>query len=87
MAFTSAILGRATLGDVAVTYGTWTTDTTGGDIDTGLHRCNHIELTPIAAATEQTACTDTLPVLGSAVTILVTSGVDGTFIAYGDTWA
>lgn len=72
-----------------MTYGTWTTDTTGGDIDTGLHSCETLLLQPNSnvSPTEQCQIDETLPVAGSAVTIVVTTGVDGYFCAAGDSFA
>jgi len=69
-----------------MTYGTWATDTTGGDIDTGLGMCEQIFLQPNSNVSPAVQCNiaETLPVAGSAVTIAVTSGVDGYWMALGD---
>jgi hypothetical protein len=85
MAFASTKDYEGVFGDLRVTSGTWTTDTTGGDINAGLHKCLFISLTPASSPspTEQCAVNETLPCDGSAITIVVTSGVDGNWIAYG----
>jgi hypothetical protein len=84
MAFTSTVSGRSKMATKNVTWGTWTTDTTGGDIDTGLTMCDFIMLQPTAAhADDQCGVVETLPVAGSAVTIEVTSGIDGYWWAMG----
>lgn len=86
MAFASAITGRLVAGNKMITFGTWATDTTGGDIDTGLHSCEFIVLQQSKSAVT-TGCpviNETLPVAGSAVTIVVDSGEDGNWMAIGD---
>jgi len=83
MAFTSEILGRTYFGNKAITYGTYTTDTTGGDIDTGLGICDMICIQPGGGTTSTSAVNETLPVDGSAITIVVASGVDGYWWAIG----
>jgi len=72
-------------GDLRWTMGSFASATTGGDINTGLHHCLFIALTPISAVspTEQCAVNETLPCDGSAVTIVTTSDVDGYWIAFG----
>jgi len=85
MAFASAITFQGVRGSKKISKGTWTTDTTTGDIDTGLTVCEHIALQYAAAAVIADAPTldETLPVAGSAVTIIVTSGADGLWEAEG----
>jgi hypothetical protein len=85
MAFTSTVTGRSKLANKNVTWGTWTTDTTGGDINTGLTSCDFIMLQTSGAAVsaDQSAVNETLPVAGSAVTIVCTSGADGYWWAMG----
>ena len=74
------------MGNKRVHFGTWTTDTTGGDIDTGLAQCEGMVLQTSGAAVsaDQSAVNETLPVAGSAVTIVCTSGADGYWIAWGN---
>lgn len=86
MAFASAVTGRTAFKNKAVTYGTWTTDTTGGDINTGLRSCEFITLQTSgnAVSADQSAVNETLPVAGGAVTIVCTSGADGYWLALGD---
>ena len=85
MACTSEVSGRSKLANKNVTWGTWTTDTTGGDIDTGLTMCDFIMLQTSGAAVsaDQSSVDETLPVAGSAITIVCTSGADGFWMAFG----
>ncbi len=85
MAFTSTITGYSYWGSKRVNWGTWTTDTTGGDIDTGLDMCEGIVLqhTGSAVVADDPAINETLPVAGSAITIVVTSGKGGNWRAWG----
>jgi hypothetical protein len=86
MAFASVITGRLVAGNKMITFGTWATDTTGGDIDTGLHSCEFLSLQQNKSAVIANAPVvyETLPVAGSAVTIVVDSGEDGYWMAIGD---
>ena len=88
MAFTPAITKRDVWGDKAVTMGTFTNDggSTGGNIATGLHLCEAIFLQPSGGAVNANApvVNETLPVAGSAVTIVTDADATGTFIALGD---
>lgn len=85
MAFTSVISGRAKMANKNVTWGTWDTDTTGGDINTGLTMCDFIVLQTSGAAVsaDQSSVNETLPVAGNAITIVCTSGADGYWWAMG----
>lgn len=91
MAFASAITARDIWGSQAVTMGTFTNGggETGGDIKTGLHLCTAIFLQHGAGAVVADApvVNETLPVDGSAVTVVTTDGADGTWIAFGDAHA
>lgn len=87
MAFSSAIVERQrSPGSMRFTMGTWDgTSVTTGELDTGLAKCHGIALTPkgSAVAADQCAHNETFPCDGSAVTIIFTSGTDGTWIAWG----
>lgn len=85
MAFTSTITGWISLGNRRASYGTFTTDTTGGDIDTGLTVCDFIFLqhSGASAIADRPVVNETLPIAGSAVTIVNTSGKDGYWWAFG----
>ena len=87
MAFTSAISTKTVFGNKRVHYGTFTTSSTdtGGDIDTGLRSCEAIFLQQMAAAVTADApvVNETLPVAGSAVTIVTTASADGYWMAIG----
>lgn len=91
MAMTSAITGRDTWGSKAVTWGTFTNGGAdeGGDIATGLHSCEAIFLQHGKSAVIANApvVNETLPVAGSAVTIVTDAGEDGTWLAIGDAFA
>ena len=86
MAFASTITGYTKMGNKNVTYGSWTTDTTGGDINTGLRQVDFMLLTPTGSTVSSDAPTvnEALPVSGSAVTIVVTSAIPGDWMAIGD---
>jgi hypothetical protein len=86
MAFSATKTGETVFGDKRVTYGTWDGGgETGGNINTGLHHCEHISLTAKGGAIVADAPTvdETLPCDGSAVTIIVTSDTDGYWMAFG----
>lgn len=91
MAFASAITSRDAWGDKAVTMGTFTNGEAdaGGDINTGLHQCEMIILQhgKSAVIANQPVVNETLPVAGSAVTIVTDAGEDGTWLAIGDAHA
>jgi len=88
MSITATLVGRSILGDKALTYGTYTDSGTGteDDIDTKLHRCEMIILQPYgtSAATDAPAVNETLPVAGSAVTVITKASQSGIWIAIGD---
>ncbi len=85
MAFTSQVDVKSVSGNKRIHFGIWTTDTTGGNIDTGLGICEGMVLqtSGASASAAQCAVNETLPVAGSAITIVVTSGADGYWIAWG----
>lgn len=84
MAFATQILGSTVFGDLRVVYGTWTTDTTGGDIATGLTKVLSMQITSTGSAVvaDSPTINETLP-CGGDVTIICTSGKTGTWIAFG----
>lgn len=85
MAFTSTVDLKTVMGNKRVHFGTWTTDTTTGNINTGLGVCEGIvlQVTGASVSADQAAVEETFPVAGSAVTIHITSDVDGNYIAWG----
>ena len=87
MAFTTTLTDFRNCGDKVVTKGTYTSadGSTGGDIDTGLLMCEFIKLTPNAAAVSASASVvnETLPVAGSAVTIVSIANESGYWEAVG----
>jgi len=88
MSITSTFVGRSVLGDKALTYGTYADSGAGTEdnIDTKLHRCEMIILQPYgsSAATDAPAVNETLPVDGSAVTVITKASQSGIWIAIGD---
>lgn len=73
------------MGDKRVVFGSWATDTTGGDIDTGLVVCDVVELqhTGDTVIDDHPVVNETLPCGGSAVTIVCTSAKSGIWMAIG----
>ena len=87
MGFTSVIVGTTIFGNKAVTWGTFESDgDTGGDIDTGLRICDHIDLTVKKSAAVAAAPTneETMPIAGSAITVDIGADEDGYWWAFGD---
>ena len=88
MSITDTFVGRSILGDKALTYGTYTDagEGTEDDINTKLHRCEMIILQPYgaSAATDAPAVNETLPVDGSAVTVITAASQAGIWVALGD---
>jgi len=91
MSITSALVGRSVLGDKAMTWGTYTDGSEGTEdnINTKLHLCELMFLIPYGAAaiTDGGAVNETLPVAGSAVTIIVKGSQAGMWVAIGDAFA
>lgn len=87
MTMSSAITSKTVFGNKRIHFGTFTNGAsdTGGDIDTGLRSCEEIflQVTGTAVAADACAVNETLPVAGSAVTIVTTANADGRFMAIG----
>jgi hypothetical protein len=86
MAFSSTIAGRSRIGNKRLHWGTWDcTGVTGGDIDTGLIICESIILQPVKSAVvaNQETVNETVPIDGSAITIVTNSGDIGLWQAIG----
>lgn len=87
MAFASAITIKGVMGNKKYAMGTFTNGSgdTGGDINTGLSVCQAIFLQSGGSAVIANApvVNETLPVAGSAVTIVTTDNEDGTWLAFG----
>lgn len=88
MAFVSAITQRPiSVGNRRWSWGTYTNGggDTGGDVNTGLRLCEHLNLQPGGSAIIVTASVvnETMPVAGSAVTIVTGDNEDGTWFALG----
>lgn len=86
MAFSSTIEGSTVFGNKRVAFGTFDcTAVTGGDIDTGLNICESImlQLKDTAVGTAPVVVNETLPIDGSAITIVTTSGDAGYWFAIG----
>ena len=88
MAFEFSVLGKDLVwGSKRISFGTYTngaTDT-GGDINTGLGSCELLFLQPSGATVIANApvVNETLPIDGSAVTIVTTADEDGYWLAVG----
>ena len=87
MAFASELTDRSALGNLRVHFGTFanTGGGTGGDIDTKLRSCIHLQLTLERATvlTGECVVNESLPVAGKAVTIVTDADVDGVWMAVG----
>jgi hypothetical protein len=88
MAFESAITQRPiAVGNRRWAWGTYTNGSgdTGGNIDTGLRMCEAIFLQPGGSAVIATApvVNETLPIAGSAITVVTADDEDGTWLAIG----
>lgn len=85
MAFTTYIDREEYFGRLKVVIGRWDTDTTGGDIVTGLrivYAC-FLQQNKAAVIANAAVCNETFPLSGGDVTIVVDSGEDGSFMAIG----
>lgn len=86
MAFASTITDRGAMARTRVNMGTFESSGsgTGGDINTGLTRCEHITFTVLAASVgNHPVVNETLPCAGKAVTIVTDSNEVGTWEARG----
>ena len=88
MAFTSDIVGRSVMGNKRIAWGTYTSasSSTGGDIDTGLELVESIMLTVKSTAIQVSGgpvVNETLPIAGSAVTIVTVADGVGYWLAIG----
>jgi len=87
MAFSTTITLRPiATGNRRMSMGTFScASTTGGDINTGLRSCEMIVLQQVGSAVVADApvVNETLPVAGSAVTIVTASSAAGNWIAWG----
>ena len=87
MAFASTVIEQGVMGDKKYSRGTYTNGAgdSGGDIDTGLAICQELMLQPTDTAVIASApvVNETLPVAGSAVTVVNTASEDGNWLAFG----
>ena len=86
MAFESAVTFKTVFGNKRVHRGTFLCSScAGGDVDTGLRLCEGMDLTckGSAVAANAPAVDETLPVDGSAVTIVADSSQGGYWMAMG----
>ena len=88
MTFASAVTGKTVFGNKRVHFGTFTqvAGETGGNIDTQLNVCEAIFFTPVSASAIATpvSVNETLPIAGSAITIVTTDGDAGNWVAFGN---
>jgi len=73
------------IGDRKVAVGKFTTELTGGNINTGLEVCEAMVLVPSGntLVTAPPSVVSALPAPGDSITILSPHGTDGIYIAYG----
>lgn len=88
MAFASTITQRPiSVGNKRQSWGTYTNGAgdTGGNINTGLRLCEMIVLQPSGASVIASApsVNETLPIAGSAITVVNTANEDGYWWAIG----
>lgn len=87
IAFSSAITQFVSLGNKKASFGTYTNagGDTGGNIDTGLDRCEFMVLQErgTAVATGRSVVNETFPAAGNAVTIVNDDDNDGVWFAFG----
>lgn len=83
--FTSTIVGVCKIGSKHMVKGNWSTDTTGGEIVTGLRKVEFIACKAAGSSIVAGAPTvnETLPLSGSSVTVICTSGTSGIWYAIG----
>jgi hypothetical protein len=88
MSFTVTKLSEGVVGNQRKIVGKYVSDSgsVGGDINTGLHSCHEIMLTPKGSAVQTNApvVNEDLPCAGDAVTIVTDANAEGYFIALGD---
>jgi hypothetical protein len=88
MAFASAVTQRGVaVGNKRWAWGTYTNGSgdTGGNINTGLSLCEVLILQPTGSSAIATApsVNETLPIAGSAVTVVTADNEDGIWLAIG----
>lgn len=82
-ALTTTITTKTVMGNKRVHYGVSTDGGTGGEIDTGLYRCEQIVLTPVHTAVKMAVLNETLPCDGAAVTIVTDGPTSVAWMAVG----
>ena len=85
MALVSSITGQTVFGNKKITYGTFTSDTTTGDITTGLSGVDTMMITAKGSSVVADAPTinETFPLAGGDVTVICTSSTVGFWLAVG----
>jgi hypothetical protein len=87
MAFSSKITVQNVDGNKRIMIGTYTNTagSTGGDINTGMHKCDLLYLQPMGSAvgTNYPVVNEVFPVAGNAVTIVTDADQDGYWFAIG----
>jgi hypothetical protein len=86
MAFDSAVSVKTVFGNKRIHMGTYDCSSVGGgNIDTGLRQCEHVQLTQQGSAVTSTApaVNATLPAAGSSITIVTASSAAGFWMAIG----
>jgi hypothetical protein len=85
MAFGAVVVGKTVFGNKRVHFGTYGSST-GGDVDTGLRRCEHMILGCKGSAVQGNApvVDESMPCAGNAVSIVHDSGAVGYWLAIGN---
>lgn len=85
MTFTSTIISVGKIGSRHFVTGNWTTNTTGGEIVTGLRKVEFISCKANGSSIVAGSPTvnETLPLSGSSVTVICTSASSGIWYAIG----
>ena len=87
MSFTAAVVEKTVFGNKRMIKGTWVNDggSTGGDITTGLARCDamSLQITGASAAALAPSVNEVLPLAGGVVTVVTNANDAGNWIAEG----
>jgi hypothetical protein len=86
MAFASVVTHKTVFGNKRIHFGTFdAASVAGGDVDTGLRRCEHISFTHKGSAVQANApaVNESTPCAGSAVTMVCDSSAVGYWMAVG----
>jgi hypothetical protein len=85
MALASSVSGQTVVGDLRMVWGTFTSDTTTGDINTGLTSVFTMAVTAKGSSIVADAPTinETFPLASGDVTVICTTSTVGYWVAWG----